>query len=184
LQYERKKWQSVVHAGDMENEWHEAGGGYREEQIPPMRGGEGKVHPITCQEGTDGEYRYSSTLSSTLALDWGGWLMPSPDSLTPGNDPLPIVWESRRAPESVRTSLENLASAEIRSSDGPARNESLYLLCHLFFKCPKMQSWREKLLNKKWSNKNEEIALREVLTGNKVTELRNLVNLAHKSKCK
>jgi hypothetical protein len=29
----------------------------------------GKFHPITCHEGTEGEYRYIFTLSSTLALD-------------------------------------------------------------------------------------------------------------------
>jgi hypothetical protein len=28
--------------------------------------------------------RYSSTLSLTSALDWGGWLMPRPDRFTPG----------------------------------------------------------------------------------------------------
>jgi hypothetical protein len=34
---------------------------------------EGNVHPITYREGTEGEYRYSCTLSLTLALDGGGW---------------------------------------------------------------------------------------------------------------
>ena len=32
----------------------------------------GKVHPITCHEGPEGEQRYSSTLSLTSALDGGG----------------------------------------------------------------------------------------------------------------
>ena len=32
----------------------------------------GKVHPRTGHEGPEGEYRYSSTLLLTLALDWGG----------------------------------------------------------------------------------------------------------------
>jgi hypothetical protein len=33
-----------------------------------------KVQFITCREGPDGEWRYSSTLSVTSALD-GGWLV-------------------------------------------------------------------------------------------------------------
>ena len=31
--------------------------------------GKGKVHPIAGHEGPEGEYRYSSTLSLTSALD-------------------------------------------------------------------------------------------------------------------
>jgi len=31
-----------------------------------------KVHPVTCHERTEWEYRYSSTLSLTSALDEGG----------------------------------------------------------------------------------------------------------------
>ena len=31
-----------------------------------------KVGPITCHEGTEGEWRFSSTRSLTLALDGGG----------------------------------------------------------------------------------------------------------------
>ena len=33
------------------------------------KGKEGKVHPGTGQEGPEGEYRYTSTLSLTSALD-------------------------------------------------------------------------------------------------------------------
>jgi len=33
----------------------------------------GDVHPRTGHEGPLGEYRHSSTLSLTLALDGGGW---------------------------------------------------------------------------------------------------------------
>lgn len=33
---------------------------------------EGKVHPVTGHEGSDGEYKYSSTLFLTLVLDRGG----------------------------------------------------------------------------------------------------------------
>ena len=43
-----------------------------------------QVHPITCHEGTEGDYRYKSTLSLTLALEEGGWLTPRPGSLPLG----------------------------------------------------------------------------------------------------
>jgi hypothetical protein len=33
----------------------------------------GNFHPMTGQEGPKAEQRYSSTLSLTSALDWGGW---------------------------------------------------------------------------------------------------------------
>jgi hypothetical protein len=45
-----------------------------------------KVHPITCHKGTEGKQRYSSTLSLTLALDEGWWLMPHPGHFTPGKE--------------------------------------------------------------------------------------------------
>ena len=34
-----------------------------------LKRNKGKLHPITCYEGPKGEYRYSSTLSLTKALD-------------------------------------------------------------------------------------------------------------------
>ena len=43
----------------------------------------GKVHPTTGHEGPEGEWRYSSTLSLTLALDGGGWSMPHPGHFSP-----------------------------------------------------------------------------------------------------
>jgi hypothetical protein len=45
-----------------------------------------QLHSITCHEGPDGEYTYSSTLSLTSALDGGGWLSPHLGRFTPGND--------------------------------------------------------------------------------------------------
>jgi hypothetical protein len=39
--------------------------------------------PITCPEGTEGEYRYSSSPSLTSALDVGGWLTPRHSCFTP-----------------------------------------------------------------------------------------------------
>ena len=46
--------------------------------------GKSKVHPRTGHEGPEGEYRYSSTLSLTLALNQGGWSTPRPGRFTPG----------------------------------------------------------------------------------------------------
>jgi len=37
----------------------------------------------------------------------------------------------------------------------------------------KTQRWRQELLNNNWPNMNKEIAPRKLLTGDKVTELRN-----------
>jgi hypothetical protein len=51
----------------------------------------GKGHPRTYHEGPEGEYRYSSTLSLTSALDGGGWSTPRPGHFTLGNDTVPIV---------------------------------------------------------------------------------------------
>jgi hypothetical protein len=44
---------------------------------------------------------------------------------------------------------------------------------HVLLKCMEAQRRREKLLNCKWPNMNKETAFRNVLTGDKVTELRN-----------
>jgi hypothetical protein len=45
--------------------------------------GKGKFHPITVHEGPKGERMYSPTLSLTLVLDRGGWLMPCPGHFAP-----------------------------------------------------------------------------------------------------
>ena len=42
------------------------------------RKGKGQVHPRTGHEGTEGEYRYSSILPLTSALDGGGGSGPRP----------------------------------------------------------------------------------------------------------
>ena len=48
---------------------------------------EKKFHSTTGHEGSDGESRYSSTLSLISALDEGEWLKPYPGRSTPGNEP-------------------------------------------------------------------------------------------------
>jgi len=54
----------------------------------------GKVHPITGHKGQEGKYRYSFTLSLTLALGGGGWLTPLPGRFTPGKDLVLIMQEA------------------------------------------------------------------------------------------
>jgi hypothetical protein len=50
----------------------------------------GKGQPRTGQEGSDGEYKYSSTLSLTSALGVGGWSTPHPGRFTPGKTRYPF----------------------------------------------------------------------------------------------
>jgi hypothetical protein len=47
----------------------------------------GTVEPRTGHEGPQGEYRYSSTLSLTSALNGGGWSTPRPVRFTPTERP-------------------------------------------------------------------------------------------------
>jgi hypothetical protein len=74
-----------------------------------------KIHPVTGHERTEWEYRYSSTLFLTSALDGGGWSMPRPSRFTPGKDPVHFVYEAGWTPGPVRTGAENLALTWIRS---------------------------------------------------------------------
>ena len=46
----------------------------------------GKVRPRTGHEGPEGEWRYSSLLSLTSALDGGGCLTPRPGRFIPGKE--------------------------------------------------------------------------------------------------
>jgi hypothetical protein len=49
------------------------------------------------------------SISLTSALDGGGWSTPRPGRFTPGKDPVPLVQDAERTPESVWTGVENLA---------------------------------------------------------------------------
>ena len=69
-----------------------------------------KVHPTTAHEGPEGEEMYSSTLSLTSALDWGGWSAPRPGRLTPEKGLVPIVQEAGWAPGPVWTGVENVGT--------------------------------------------------------------------------
>jgi hypothetical protein len=48
------------------------------------------VHTITCHERTEGEHRYSCTLSLTSALE-GGWSRPRAGSFIPRTEPVLFV---------------------------------------------------------------------------------------------
>ena len=83
----------------------------------------GKVHPRTGHEGPQREYRYSSILSLTSALDGCGWLNPRPHRFTTGKDPVPVVQKAGWVSEPVWTGAENLALTGIGYPDRPARSE-------------------------------------------------------------
>jgi len=58
------------------------------------RNSKGKKVKFTLAHATKaqrGEWRYSSTVSLTLALDEGGWSTPCPGCFTLRKDPVPIV---------------------------------------------------------------------------------------------
>jgi hypothetical protein len=89
----------------------------------------GKVHPTTGHEGPIGEYRYSSTLSLTSAVDGGGQRH-TLAALNPGKRPGTHFTGNWWVPGPVWTAEEIFATTGIRSSDRPARSESLYRLNH------------------------------------------------------
>ena len=94
----------------------------------------GEVRPETGHESPEGEWRYSSTLSSTSALGGVGGQRYAPASLPPSPPPergrVPIVQEAGCVPGSVWMVAENLAVTGIRSPDRPMRSLSLYRLLY------------------------------------------------------
>jgi len=85
----------------------------------------GKIHPITCPEGTGGGSRGIAVLLLILALAWDGWLMPRFGCFTIGNDLRAIVYEAGWALELVWMSVKNLAPIGIQFLDCPAPSELL-----------------------------------------------------------
>ena len=90
----------------------------------------GKVHPRTGQEGPDGEQMYSSTLSLTSALDWVGGQRHGPAALPPGKTRYPLYRRLGGPQGRTGRIRKNLIPAGIRSTDRPARSESLYRLSY------------------------------------------------------
>ena len=83
---------------------------------------------FTLEQATKAQRGRSCIVLLFLQPLGGGWWTTRPGRLTPGKDPVPIVLETGWAPEPVWTDAENLASTGIRSTDRPARSESLYRL--------------------------------------------------------
>ena len=89
-----------------------------------------KVHPRTGHEGPDGEYKYSSTLSLTSALDGVGGQHHAPANLPPGKTRY-VLYRRLGGPTGPDwTVVENLAPIGIRSPDRPVRSQSLYRLSY------------------------------------------------------
>ena len=63
----------------------------------------------------EGEYKYSSTLSVTSALDRSVRLRSRPGRFIPGLNPVPIVLEAGWVPSPVRRGAEIVAPTGIRS---------------------------------------------------------------------
>jgi hypothetical protein len=73
--------------------------------------GKDKVYPRTRHKGTEGEQRYSSTLSLTSAVNSGGWSTPRPGRFTPGErDPVPIVYRRLGAPQGQFGQVQKISS--------------------------------------------------------------------------
>jgi hypothetical protein len=88
--------------------------------------GKVKVHPGTGHESLVGEWRYSSTLSLTSAVDVGGWPTPRPGRFTPGKGPIPICM-GFGGPQGRSGWVRKISPPNgIRSSDRPARSKSMY----------------------------------------------------------
>jgi hypothetical protein len=93
-----------------------------------------KGHPITCQTGTEGEKRHSSTLSSTWTLDRGGWSTPRPGCFTPGKETRYQLYRRMGGPQGRPVRVrKNLFPLGIRNPDHPASSKSLY---RLSYACP------------------------------------------------
>jgi len=83
----------------------------------------GKFHPTTGHEGPAVEYKYSSTLSLTSALDGGGWSTPRPGRFTPVKRP-GTHCTGGLAPGPVWTGAENIFVEQISAS--PKTNDKLW----------------------------------------------------------
>jgi len=81
---------------------------------------EGNVYPRTGQEGPEGEYKYSSTLSLTSTLYAGGLSTPCPGRYVPGNRMYRMLGGPHGQSGRVR---KNSPPTGVRFPDRPARKE-------------------------------------------------------------
>jgi len=79
------------------------------------------VHPVSCHEGPEEEYRYSCALSLTSVLG-GGWVVNAtpPAALPWDRDPVQIVQVGGWAPGPVWTGAENRSPTGFGFPDRPA----------------------------------------------------------------
>jgi hypothetical protein len=92
----------------------------------------------SCRENTNTHFVFSNVFSRKSCCLWdivekycragGWWSVPRPGRLTPVKDPVPIFQGIGWAPGPVWTCTKNLAPTGIRSSELPARSQSLYRL--------------------------------------------------------
>jgi len=91
--------------------------------------GKGKVHPIIGHEGPEGEWRYSSTLSLTSALD--GWMVnATPRPLYPRERPGTHCTGGWVGPRAGLDGCGKSFPTGFRSPDRLARGESLHRLSY------------------------------------------------------
>ena len=92
--------------------------------------GKDKVHPRIGHEGPEVEYKHSSTLSLTSALDGVGVQHHAPAALRPGKTRYPL-YRRLGGPQGRSGQVRKIsAPTGIRSPDRPASSESLYLLSY------------------------------------------------------
>jgi len=89
----------------------------------------GKGNSTEGHEGPEG-FRCIAPLTLTSDLDVGGWSTLRPGHFTPGKDKLLIVYEAGWATGSGLTGAQKLPAAGIRSSNRPARSETLHRLSY------------------------------------------------------
>ena len=73
---------------------------------------------------------YISNFSLTSALNGGVWSTPRPGRLTPGKDPVPIVYELGGPHDRSGRVRNRPPPTGIRSHELPARSESIYRLSY------------------------------------------------------
>jgi hypothetical protein len=90
----------------------------------------GNVHPITYREGTEGECRYSCTLSLTSVLDGVGGQRHASAALPRDKTRYPFSWRLGGPPNRSARARIISPSTGIRSKDCIQRSESLYRLSY------------------------------------------------------
>jgi hypothetical protein len=91
--------------------------------------GKGKVRPTRDHEGPEGEQKYSSTLSLTLALDGDGWLKPHPSCFTAGIETWYPLCRRMGEPQGRSGHVQKTSPPpEFDSPDRPVHSKLLYQL--------------------------------------------------------